>query len=67
MGRPTSTALNDAAYDLFDRWLAHREQQAREAAREAARAAARAAAEPAMDPEPEVLPLFVPRPRRGSR
>lgn len=60
MGRPTSTALNDAAYDLFDRWLAHREQQAREAAR----AAAAAAPEPAS--EPEVLPLFVPRPRRGS-
>lgn len=62
MGRPTSTALNEAAYDLFDRWLAHREQQAREAA-------LAAAAEPAVDPEPEpeALPLFAPRPRRGAR
>ena len=67
MGRPTSTALNEAAYDLFDRWLAHREQQAREAARAAARAAAEPASDPEPEPEPEALPLFAPRPRRGSR
>ncbi len=65
MGRPTSSALNEAAYDLFDRWLAHREQQARETARAATRAAAEPAVHP--EPEPEALPLFAPRPRRGSR
>ena len=65
MGRSTSTAMNEAAFDLFDRWLAHREQQAREATR-----AASPDAEPAGGRErlvgPEAVPRPAPRPRRDG-
>ena len=64
MGRPSSTAMNEAAFDLFDRWLAHREQQAREAARAAPRDAASPAADAESHVEGEEVPRLAPRPRR---